>query len=222
MARKSEKEISLNNNKDRDRFYAKKMSAEQKVLFESIQNNIFTFCESVAGTGKTVVSVAAMLDLLAKGDIVKIIYLQKISGRFLQHGFLPGTIEEKTDALWTPFYDAMATLGFQPEMVDKMCEMGIILLTTDFSLRGVNFEKAGVIVEESENCDIETLRLIFTRCDDYCHIAMIGDSRQKDNKGSKNTDFIDYGKYLAKAPFGNECSLTKNFRGKFSQLAEMY
>ena len=65
----------------------------------------------MAGTGKTVVSVAAMLDLLAKGDIVKIIYLQKISGRFLQHGFLPGTIEEKTDALWTPFYDAMATLG---------------------------------------------------------------------------------------------------------------
>ena len=50
---------------------------------------------------------------------------------------------------------------------------------------------------------------------------MLGDMLQKDNRGT-NTDFISYGHYLANSYIGNECKLTKNYRGKFSQLAESY
>lgn len=220
MRKDTDKDISLKNNKDRDRFY-QKMSEEQRKLFKSIQEHIFTFCEAVCGTGKTVTTIASMLDLLANNKINKIIYIQKISRRFLQHGFLPGTLEEKTNELWTPFYDAMLTLGYQPEYVDKMVKLGLIILTTDSNLRGVNFEQAGVVAEECENMDNETLKLIFTRCHDNCHIVMIGDSKQKDNPGI-NTEFIDYGDYLANSVIGNKCTLTKNYRGRFSQLAESY
>lgn len=215
-----DKEFSLKNNKDRDRVY-KKFSDEQKNLFDSVHKYIFTFCEANAGTGKTLTVIAAMLDLLANEEINKIIYIQSVSQRFLQNGFLPGTIEEKTEALWQPFYDAMLTLGYIPSTVDMMINNGLILLTTDSNLRGVNFEKAGVITEEAENMRHETLKLIYTRCHDDCHICSIGDSKQKDNKGSNN-DFILYGDYLASAPFGNKCYLTKNFRGKFSQYAENF
>ena len=221
MRKDNDKNIKLQNNKDRDRFY-KKMSDEQIILFNSIKEYIFTYCESVAGTGKSSVSIASMLDLLANGDINKIIYIQKASDRYLCHGYLPGTTEEKTRELWTPFYDAMITLGYSEEIVDKMISFNMIILTTDSSLRGVNFEKAGVIIDEAQNCNTETLKLILTRCHDDCHIVMLGDSLQKDNKGNKNTDFIDYGNYLTDSSIGNKCELTKNFRGKFSQLAEEY
>ena len=221
MRKDNDKNIKLQNNKDRDRFY-KKMSEEQVILFNSIKDYIFTYCESVAGTGKSSVSVAAMLDLLANDNINKIIYIQKASDRYLCHGYLPGTTEEKTRELWTPFYDAMLTLGYSEDTVDKMISFNMVILTTDSSLRGINFEKAGVIIDEAQNCNTETLKLIFTRCHDDCHVVMLGDSLQKDNKGNKNTDFIDYGNYLCNNSIGNKCELTKNFRGKFSQLAEEY
>ena len=48
---------------------------------------------------------------------------------------------------------------------------------------------------------------------------MIGDVKQKDNRG-KNDYFVAYGDYLANSKLGNKCYLTKNYRGKFSQLAE--
>lgn len=215
------KDFNLKNNKDRDRVYNQMLTDEQKELFHSIKDNVFTFCESVSGSGKTLTSVAALLDLLANEKIDKIYYIQKVSKRYLQNGYLPGTIDDKTDDLWDPFYDAMLTLGYTPEQVDIMVSNKTVILTTDSTLRGINIERSGVCVDEAENCDIETLRLIFSRCHDNCHIAMIGDSKQKDNPGN-NTDFIAYGDYLAGPSFGNKCVLTKNFRGKFSAYAENF
>ena len=222
MAKRTKKEdFSLSPNKDGNRFYGK-LDKDQLALFDSIQNNIFTFCEAKAGTGKTSVAVAALLGLFFNGNINHIIYIQKVSDRYLEHGFLPGSTEDKTNALWIPFYEAMSTLGYQPLSVDNFREQESIILITDSNLRGINFEKCGIIIDEAENCDTETLKLIFTRCHDNCHIVMLGDRLQKDNKGNHNLDFIEYGDYLASSKIGNKCTLTKNYRGKFSQLAENF
>jgi phosphate starvation-inducible protein PhoH len=214
------KDLDLRNNKDRDRMY-QKFSSEQKEMFHSIKEHTFTFCESCAGSGKTLVTIAAMLDLLANDDISKIIYMQKVSQRYLQNGYLPGNMEEKTEALWQPFYDAMLKLGYTTYDVEDMINNGMIELTTDSALRGINLENVGLCLDEAQNCDYRTLKLIFTRCDDDCHVSLIGDSKQKDNKGD-NSIFIEYGKYMAEPSFGNICHLTKNYRGKFSQHAENF
>lgn len=209
---------TFQNDKTRDRFY-QNMSPEQKTLFHSIKDNIFTFCEAKAGTGKTVTGVAACLDLYANKDVDRIIYIQKVSQRFLQNGLLPGTIEEKTENLFLPFHDAMMKLGYKMADYGLLIAQGKIVLTTDSTLRGVNFEKAAVIIDEAENCDTETLKLIFTRCHDTCHVLLLGDRLQKDNKGSRQEDFVRYGEYMA-GNIGKTVYLTKNFRGKFSRLAE--
>lgn len=214
------RDVKLKNNKDRDRFYGE-MTLEQQVLFQSIEDGIFTFCEARAGSGKTIVAMAAMVDMLANGTIAKVVYIQKVSQRFLQNGFLPGSIDEKTNGLWTPVYDAMLRLGYLPSEVDELRRTNRLVLVTDSTLRGVNFEDAGVIIDEAENCDTETLKLIFTRVHDNCHVALIGDSLQKDNHGNHNLDFVGYGNYLAEH-IGQKVELTKNFRGRFSQLAEEF
>ena len=219
MLKQDKNYIDLKNMKERDRIY-NKFNKEQKDMFKSIQNNIFTFVEAKSGTGKTLVSIASMIDLLANDVIDKIVYIQKVSDRYLEHGFLAGSLEEKTNMLWTPFYDAMTTLGFFEGTVQELLRDEMIVLTTDSVLRGINLEKCGVIAEECENCDVETLRLIFTRCHDNCHIVMIGDSRQKDNSHKDSKEFVYYGDYLSSQDFGNKCSLTKNYRGKFSRCAE--
>ena len=47
------------------------------------------------------------------------------------------------------------------------------------------------------------------------------DKVKKDNTGNNET-FIEYGNYLAESSVGTKCVLTRNFRGKFSQLAENF
>lgn len=216
---KKNKELDFYNS-DREDFY-KKMSSEQKEMFNSIKNNIFTFCESLSGSGKTIISTNALIDLLAEGKISKVIYVQKPSERYLSQGFLPGTIDEKEQYLFTPFYDALHTLGFFDSSIREMEESGMIECISDVALRGVNLKSTGIILDESENMDYHTLKLIFTRCDDDCHVVAIGDRYQKDNRGD-NTDFIKFCSYLANKPFGQKVELTRNYRGRFSQAAEKF
>lgn len=215
----NDKEISFKN-KDRDRFY-QRMSSEQHELFDSIQNNAFTMCRSRAGTGKTTVTVAAMLDMLSSGRITKIIYLQSASPRFLEHGYLPGSLEEKTANLYVALYDALETLGINEWETKSLIENEQLMLKTDSDLRGCNFENAGVILDEVENMDYRTLKLILTRVHDSCFTVMIGDELQKDGHGD-NTAFIDYGEYLVDKLPGKAVTLTRNFRGRLSRLAEEY
>lgn len=215
---KKQEDLELKNNKERDNVY-NAFNNEQKAMFESIHNNIFTYCEAKAGTGKTLVTVAAMVNLLADNKISKIIYIQKPSERYLSQGYLPGTMDEKEQFLFTPLYDALTTLGMFDGQIQFMLDKGMLELKSDSALRGVNFKNAGIIIDEAENMGYHTLKLIFTRCDDECHVCMIGDSKQKDNHRN-NKDFIPYGDYLASFSFGNKITLTKNYRGKFSKTAE--
>ena len=55
---------------------------------------------------------------------------------------------------------------------------------------------------------------------DNCHVVMIGDHYQKDQKGD-NKVFIGYGEFLAQKR-GKKVELTKKYRGRLSKLAEEY
>ena len=94
MNYKGEKEFNLKNNKERDRMYSQ-FSDEQKNMFHSIQDNIFTFCEANAGTGKTLVAVSSLLDLLANGTINKLVY----SLEYLDDDEIPELISGSTEAV---------------------------------------------------------------------------------------------------------------------------
>ena len=82
-------------------------------------------------------------------------------------------------------------------------------------------ERAGIIVDEVQNANLDTLKLIFTRMHDDVHAVAIGDGRQKDQK--KATDnYKLYCEFLANSSMGNKCTLVHDWRGKFSRLAESY
>ena len=191
----------------------------QCIYIDSVNHLYIT--DNMIVTHNTIVAVAAMLSLLERGEINKIVYIQKPSERYLSQGYLPGTMEEKSQFLFLPFYDAMHDLGFFDSAIEQGIIDGTLNLITDCALRGVNLEKAGIIIDEAENMNLHTLKLIFTRCHDNCHIALLGDRYQKDNRGD-NSKFVKYGEYLAEKSFGSKVELTKNFRGKFSKAAEAF
>ena len=212
--------IDLKNSKDRDRMY-KRFDEHQKAFFHSIKDHVFTFCEAITGSGKTTVATAALLDMLANGEIDKIVYIRVADDRAQSIGYYPGTLEEKTDIYWEPFLEALEELGLQREVVQLMKEHRQIETTLDVTMRGINIERAGVIIDEIQNADLNTLRLIFTRFHDDVHAAAIGDGKQCDQKKASEA-YREYCEYLADSSLGNKCELIQDYRGKFSRLAEEY
>ena len=212
--------IDLKNSKDRDRMYSR-FDEYQKDLFHSVQENVFTYCEACTGSGKTTVATAALLDMLANGEIDKIIYVRVADDRTQSIGFYPGTLEEKTAMYWEPFYEALETLGLQPEAIRILESQNQIVTTLDITLRGTNMERAGVIIDEVQNADLDTLKLIFTRMHDDVHAVAIGDGKQKDQKKASD-NYKLYCEFLASSSMGNKCTLVRDWRGKFSRLAESY
>lgn len=212
--------IDLKNCKDRDRMYSR-FDEYQKAFFQSVKEHTFTFCEAITGSGKTTIATAALLDMLANGEIDKIVYVRVADDRSQSIGYYPGTLDEKTDIYWEPFLQALEELGLQREMVQLMKNQGQIETTLDITMRGINIERAGVIVDEVQNADLDTLQLIFTRFHDDVHAAVIGDGRQRDQK-HPSQDYRDYCCYLANSSMGNKCELIYDYRGKFSRLAESY
>lgn len=47
-------DLDLRNSKERDRMY-KRFDENQRALFHSIKDHLFTFCEATTGSGKTTV-----------------------------------------------------------------------------------------------------------------------------------------------------------------------
>lgn len=213
-------EFSLKDVRERDDMY-NRFDAKQRTYFHAIKEHVFTFCEATTGSGKTTVSIAAALDLLANGEADRIVYVRTPDDRSLRLGFQPGTLEEKCVIYWGPLCDALLALGITPDMAAQMVNLGLLVETTDISLRGVNFSRAVVVFDEIQNADVETMRTVFTRCHENCHIVATGDRKQHDNKKSDD-EFYEYCMFLAESAMGNKCELTHNYRGAFSRLAESY
>lgn len=205
----------------------KRMDEHQRAYAESIQKYAVVFVDAPAGTGKTTVAVREGLEMLREGKVDRIRYIRFVDGRSLKLGYLPGEQEDKEYNLMLPFYEAMEECGVQPEAVDKLMEMGIIEATTDTGLRGRNFRRTYLIIDEAQNAQhISDLQLVLTRLHDHGSKAVvIGHSGQEDGRIQKYTPFQwnafqVYQYHMTKKPWATTVELLKNYRGQISQWAD--
>lgn len=212
------------NDKILNKFYYK-LDDYQKDYYESIldPNIKFIGCNSPAGTGKSLLALMASFQLLKEGKINHIFYIRKPDDRSLSLGFLPGSESEKSEIYFKPFYDIARDLGIRPEDIDLGRENESVVLTTDIGLRGTNIERSSVIIDEAQNMDAETIKLILTRLHDDCKAILIGFHNQCDNiKASSNTDFDKYIEYMITQSWAKRCNLKKNYRGQMATWADNF
>ena len=88
-------------------------------------------------------------------------------------------------------------------------------------LRGSNFRRQAIIIEEAQNYTVNELKKTLTRCHDDCKVIVIGHNLQCDLPNVSNSGFI---RYLQHFDCGDErvaiCNLTKNYRGWISSKAD--
>ena len=145
--------------------------------------------DSLAGTGKTIMSTFAALKLLQKGDCKKIYYVRSaVESASSKLMALPGSWEEKIGVYGGPLNDALNKLLSPPEIEMFLKSKTIEIIPLSY-LRGRSFDNCVIILDEAQNCLMNEIITIMTRLEENSKLFIIADSDQCDLGKSYQKEF---------------------------------
>ncbi len=158
-----------------------------------------------AGTGKTYLAMQAAIKQLRQGAIERIVLTRPAVGVEEDHGFLPGTLEEKM-APWTrPLLDVMREY-YSPQEIRKMLENQIVEISPLAYMRGRTFKNAWIIGDEMQATSPNQMKMLLTRIGEGSKIIITGDLEQTDKKFIKGNGLLDFLNRLR--PAEQECIMS--------------
>jgi PhoH-like ATPase len=153
------------------------------------------YLNAIAGSGKTLLSLAAGMREVDIGKYDKILYIRnsiESLDKGEEVGFLSGN-DEKFRIYNYPLYDSLdfiSSVGStKKEKSESSGEERIEELITKYqiqtlwvgALRGRSLDNAFVIIDEQQNISKKTMQTILTRIGKNCKVVLIGSSNQIDN-----------------------------------------
>lgn len=152
----------------------------QRNYIKALQENTVTICIGPAGTGKTYLAVAAAVTALREKKVERIVMSRPaIEAGEERLGFLPGDLQNKVDPYLRPLYDALdEILGH--EQVQRYMESRVIEIAPLAYMRGRTLNSAAIIIDESQNASLQTLKMALTRLGEGSKIILTGDVTQID------------------------------------------
>lgn len=155
------------------------LNDRQKELLDALKSSDQVFILGPAGTGKTYVTATYAADLYTLKAVDRIIITRPHIAVGKDIGFLPGTLEEKTYHWALPVLDVLQKhLG--KGAVDTAVKNGNIEMAPLALMRGRNFDKSFIIVDETQNITTHELKMLLTRVGQGSKIVLNGDVQQSD------------------------------------------
>jgi PhoH-like ATPase len=157
------------------------------------------------GTGKTFLALAAGLEqVLEAGRYRKVSVYRPLHAIGRQEvGYLPGDLEEKLAPWMAAVHDNLLALfadgGAARNALDELMDRDQLELAAITYLRGRSITGEFVIIDEAQNLELPTLRVILTRMGPGSKVVFCGDFSQVDNP------------YVS--PFGGAAALIEKFKG---------
>ncbi len=185
----------------KERSYAADDDTEKKVTRYNYTENQCAFVRAVrdnsvvvlsgpAGSGKTMCAVDAGVRILKSRDkeseIKRLIITRPAVCVSEEHGFLPGSLEEKMKPWMMPIYDSLLN-HFSQQEIDNLINARIIEISPIAYMRGRTFQNAFVICDEMQNCTASQVKMVLTRIGTNSKMVLTGDPDQDDlraNDGS--------------------------------------
>ena len=168
----------------------------QQKVFDAWAKEKNLFLTGSAGTGKTFVLLhLAFKAVLDKGQPFDKVVLVRSLLPSRDIGFLPGTLEEKSDLYQDPYRILIRYLFEMPSeqghniLYSKLIEQGSLEFYSTSFLRGQTFDRSIIIVDEASNMIFQELDTIMTRVGQDSMICFAGDMAQSDlrkHNGDKN------------------------------------
>ena len=132
-----------------------------------------------AGTGKTLLACNVGSKTLLRGGVSKLILTRPAVSVDEQHGFLPGTLEQKMSPWTRPMFDALSRY-FRPKEIKTMMEDGKIEVCPLAYMRGRTFDDAWIIGDEMQNSTPSQMKMLLTRIGFNSKLVIAGDVMQHD------------------------------------------
>jgi predicted ribonuclease YlaK len=210
-------------------FYGLELDEHQTAFRDAIwsQDKLIVFCNAPSGSGKTLIATATANLLCEYGRYDGMVYIASPTQEQKQ-GYLKGTIEEKSEPYFEPFYQALEKLGvnlntaFVDHSLNQKYETAYIECVTHTFLRGTNFENKVVIIDECQNFYFDELMKVLTRMHDSCKVIVIGHHGQIDlYSNPERSGFVRYLKWFESDDRTAVCELKMNYRGWISRHADL-
>jgi PhoH-like ATPase len=161
----------------------------------------------LAGTGKTFLALAAGLEqVLEAGRYRRVaVYRPLVAVGRQDVGYLPGDLSEKLAPWMAAVHDNLYALFSDGgpraarDAITELIERNVLELASITYLRGRSITGEFVIIDEAQNLELSTLKVILTRMSRDSKVVFCGDLTQVDNP------------YIS--PYGGVAALIEKFKG---------
>jgi phosphate starvation-inducible PhoH-like protein len=156
-------------------------NTNQQVYLDTLENDNshIVFAIGPAGTGKTMLGVQWAINQFKDGLVEKIVITRPAVSVDEEHGFLPGTLEEKM-APWTrPIFDVFQE-NFCAREVERQMREGIIEISPLAYMRGRTFKNSVIVADEMQNATPSQMKMLLTRLGQGSQMVVTGDLQQAD------------------------------------------
>jgi PhoH-like ATPase len=204
-------------------------SVEQRMAIELLLDDRIKMVTLVgrAGTGKTLLAVAAGLDRVIKEHrYEKLLVSRPIMPMGKDIGYLPGAKEEKLTHWMQPIFDNLKYLmGGKKRVVettaDKLVDSGLVVLEALTYIRGRSISGQFLVVDEAQNLTPHEIKTIVSRAGEDTKLVLTGDPYQIDNPylDSASNGLVYAAERLKESHLVGHMVLTKSERSDLASLA---
>ena len=202
---------------------------EQQFALDALLNDEIKLVSLMgkAGTGKTLLAIAAGLELaLNAQDYSRILLSRPVIPMGRDLGFLPGDVNEKLAPWMRPVFDSLDFLfdkkGERPSSPswEALMERGILHVEPLTYTRGRSIPNQYFIIDESQNLSPHEIKTLITRAGEGTKIVLTGDCEQID---APYLDSINNGLTYCVEKFKREAIMGQVFLkvGERSALSEV-
>lgn len=138
-----------------------------------------------AGTGKTLLAAHVGVKKLLNEEVERLVITRPAVSVDEQHGFLPGTLEQKMEPWIRPIFDVLS-LHFPRNRIETMMKDQVIEICPLAFMRGRTFDNAWIICDEAQNTTINQMMMVLTRIGKDSKVVITGDPKQYDRGYSNN------------------------------------
>lgn len=157
------------------------LTENQRGMFEDYYQGFDVCAYGSAGTGKSFLACyLGISDVLDPRQPHKQIIIVRSAVASRDVGFMPGTLEEKTAQYEMPYRDIFTELFSRASTYDDMKAAGLIKFMPTSFIRGVTWDNAIIILDETQNMNWQEIHTVMTRVGDNSKVIICGDVKQND------------------------------------------
>ena len=192
----------------------------QEFCIDSIREKDVTFLMGPPGTGKTVFAVGLAVQYLLEGKIEKIVITRPIMGAGEDPGALPGGVDQKIHPFLIPIFEELKGFATKTDISTWKKEKIIDVVPLAY-MRGRNFHKSFIILDEAQNTTYNQLKMVITRLGIGSKLVINGDVQQTDLKISQAGGLEKVSRALQYSNRVGVCHLNKNDIVRNKLIAEL-